>query len=121
MPGVVGVVGQTDRRVRTVEATMATFAVTTARGNTWDPGRGIREQQGWDAHADYADGLVERGVVIIGGPVESADEDVVGLLAIQAADADEIHAIFAKDPWVISGVLRVKEVRHWRLWLDSRR
>lgn len=99
---------------------MATFAVTTARGDNWDPRLGIREQRGWDAHADYADGLVERGVVIVGGPVESADEDVVGLLAMQAADADEIHAIFAKDPWVSSGVLRVDDVRPWLLWLDSR-
>jgi uncharacterized protein YciI len=98
---------------------MATFAVTTARGPSWDPDRDIRQQEGWQEHADYADGLVDHGVVILGGPVDGALGDVA-LLAMEAADAAAVKAIFNKDPWVISGVLQVREIRHWRLWLDSR-
>lgn len=98
---------------------MATFAVTTARGPAWDPRRDIRQQAEWDAHAAFADRLVESAVIVLGGPIDGpADE--VALLAMQAADPDEVRSIFSADPWVVSGILRVKEVRHWRLWLDSR-
>ncbi len=98
---------------------MATFAVTTARGTAWDPAKDIRRQAGWDEHAAYADKLVESGVIMLGGPIDGASEDVA-LLAMHATDADEVRSIFAADPWVVSGVLRVKDVQHWRLWLDSR-
>ncbi len=98
---------------------MATFAVTTARGPAWDPARDIRQQAEWDAHAAFADGLVDSGVIVLGGPIDGATDEVA-LLAMQAADADEVRSIFDADPWVVSEVLRIKDVRHWRLWLDSR-
>jgi uncharacterized protein len=100
---------------------MAVFAVTTAKGPNWDLARGIREQQGWDEHAAFADGLVDRGVVVLGGPISSDRDDDVGLLVVNAADEQEVRSIFSDDPWATNMVLRVKEVRPWTLWLDSRR
>jgi hypothetical protein len=54
---------------------MAVFAVTTAKGSSWDVGRPIREQQAWDEHGAFADRLVEQGVIILGGPISSDSED----------------------------------------------
>jgi hypothetical protein len=91
---------------------MALFAVTTAKGPNWRQDQGIRDQQGWEDHARFFDRLVEQGVVVLGGPIESHYQDEVGLLAVRAADES--------DPWATSGVLRVKDVRTWTIWLDGR-
>ncbi|HEX5401685.1 MAG TPA: hypothetical protein VFX16_05205 [Pseudonocardiaceae bacterium] len=66
------------------------------------------------------DALVEQDVVILGGSIASTDEAVVALLAVRAADEQELLALFADDPWASNGVLRIKDVRGWTLWLDSR-
>ena len=100
---------------------MATFAVTTAKGPGWDRTRGTREQAGWVEHAAYFDALVERGVVVLGGPIGSDDDEEVGLLLVEAANEGEVRAAFAADPWAKGGVLRIGSLRPWRLWLDGRR
>lgn len=99
---------------------MAVFAVTTAKGPNWVSSRGIREQASWDEHARFFDALVERGIVILGGPIATADDADVALLAVVAGNERELRALFAVDPWSSSGVLRIKDVREWTLWLDSR-
>jgi uncharacterized protein YciI len=96
------------------------FAVTTARGPNWLHDCGIREQPAWDEHARFFDGLVERGIVVLGGPIRSKGGDDVALLAVEAADEEELRSIFGDDPWATNGVLRIKEVRAWTLWLDGR-
>lgn len=100
---------------------MPVFAVTTAKGASWDHARGIREQAFWDEHAAFADGLVARGVVILGGPVGGGDDDDLALLAVEAADSGAALSVFDADPWTVHQVFRVKQVRPWTLWLDSRR
>ena len=67
------------------------FAVTTGKGSNWDHARGNREQPFWDQHAAFADGLVERGVIILGGPIGGGEE-----------------------------VFRIKRVQPWTIWLDGR-
>lgn len=99
---------------------MAVFAVTTAKGPNWVSSRDIREQPGWDEHAHFFDELVEQGVVILGGPIASADEADIALLAVTAADERTLRSVFDGDPWASSGTLLVKEVREWKLWLDGR-
>jgi hypothetical protein len=47
---------------------MATFAVRLVHGPGWDPSRQIRDQDGWDEHAAFMDGLVDDGFIILGGP-----------------------------------------------------
>ena len=99
---------------------MPVFAVSTAKGPDWDYARGPREQRFWEEHADFADQLVESGVILIGGPIASDDEEDIALLAVEAPDEDAARAIFDADPWTAHGVFRVKDVRAWSLWLDGR-
>lgn len=99
---------------------MAVFAVTTAKGTNWDRSRGIREQPFWDQHAAFSDELVERGVIILGGPIGSDNDDDVALLAVEADDENALRSIFSADPWTKHRVFRLKEVRSWTLWLDGR-
>jgi uncharacterized protein YciI len=96
------------------------FAVTTAKGPNWSHACGIREQSAWDEHARFFEGLLARGIVVLGGPISSNGGDDVALLAVEAADEDELRSTFGDDPWATNGVLLIKEVRAWTLWLDGR-
>ena len=73
---------------------MPVFAVTTAKGPHWDEARPLREQPHWDEHAAFADALVRRGVIILGGPVASDDPGDIALLAVEAADEQAVTAAF---------------------------
>ena len=42
---------------------MANFAVRLVHGPNWDQGRPIREQDGWDEHAAFMDGLLQVGPI----------------------------------------------------------
>jgi uncharacterized protein YciI len=95
------------------------FAITTMRGPRWESGRGPREQRLWAEHAAFADGLVTSGVVLLGGPVQDPDERVVALIAVEATDEAAVHSVFAGDPWITAGILELKEVRGWTVWLDG--
>jgi uncharacterized protein YciI len=99
---------------------MPVFAVTTAKDVNWDRDRGIRQQPYFDQHAVFADGLVDQGVIIFGGPVASDDEDDIALLAVAAPDEAALRAIFDADPWTVHQVFRIKAVRAWAIWLDGR-
>ena len=97
--------------------TMAIFALTTDHGPHWDPGRGIREQEAWSAHAAFMDGLVDEGFVILGGPL--ADEHRVAHV-VEAASEDAVRATFARDPWSETH-LRIDTIDPWTIRLDGRR
>src|ERR1700728_4546180 len=96
------------------------FVVTTAKGPKWLHDSGVRQQPGWGEHAQFFDGLVERGVVVLGGPISSDDDDDVALLVVDAEDEEGLRSILGEDPWATTEVLRLKEVRSWTLWLDGR-
>lgn len=99
---------------------MPVFAVTTVKGVNWDHARDIREQAFWDEHAAFADQLVARGFVILGGPIGSGADDDIALLAVEAADESAVYAVFDADPWRVHQVFRIKSVWPWTLWLDGR-
>lgn len=99
---------------------MPVFAVTTARGANWDHARDIREQPFWEQHAAFSNGLVDRGVIIIGGPIASDNGEDIALLAVEAPDEGTLRSIFDADPWAVHQVFRIREVRAWKLWLDGR-
>jgi hypothetical protein len=75
---------------------MATFAVTLVHGSSWDTSRPIRQQQAWDQHASFMDGLVDDGFIIIGGPLGDGGQT---LHLVQAESQDQIKARLAEDPW----------------------
>jgi uncharacterized protein YciI len=96
---------------------VANFAVRLVHGRGWDPSRRIRDQEGWDKHAAFMDGLVDDGFIILGGPVGDGEQT---LHVVEAADEDEIRARLAGDPWASAGLLRIGTMEPWALWLDSR-
>jgi uncharacterized protein YciI len=91
------------------------FLVEQAKGPAWDHSRGRREQSGWKEHAAFMDGLVERGFVVLGGPIGEGDGENV-LLVVDAPDEDAVRAGFAEDPW-LDGMLEIVSVRPWQTWL----
>ena len=96
---------------------MAFFALTEVCGPAWDPSRARRQQDGWDVHAAFMDGLVEDRFVILGGPVGNGDRV---LLLVEAEDEQEIERRLAADPW-LPGVLRIESIEPWSLWLGAPR
>jgi uncharacterized protein YciI len=96
---------------------MTHFLCMLVHGPAWDGTRGIREQDGWVAHASFTDDLVDEGLIVVGGPV--ADGDYTAHL-VEAADEDQIRARLAEDPWSSDGHLLVGLLEPWSLWLDGR-
>jgi hypothetical protein len=91
------------------------YLVRMARGPAWDHARRRREQDGWDAHAAFMDGLVDEGLIVLGGPVESED----GEHTVHVVDAESEAAIrsrLAEDPWA-DDMLTIESVEPWFVWL----
>ena len=84
-------------------------------GPTWRSGS-VREQPGWDEHADFVDALVERGIFVMGGPFA----DNSGSLTIwEGVDEVEARAIVADDPFLHNGVFVLEDVRAWDVFVDE--
>jgi hypothetical protein len=95
---------------------MAFFVVLRRAGPAWDPSLPLEQQSGWDEHAVFMDGLVDAGVVLLGGPL--ADERRV-VLAVEADSEASVRSTLARDPW--SGThLVVDSVDVWTIRLDGR-
>jgi uncharacterized protein YciI len=96
---------------------MTTFLVIRLRsGPDYDPQRPLEEQSGWAEHAAFMDGLVDDGVVVLGGPL--ADEHRVALV-IEADDEQAVNATLDRDPWTGSHVV-TDAVEPWTIRLDGR-
>ncbi len=54
--------------------------------------------------------------VVLGGPLGDTDDF---LLIVDAADANEINATLARDPWTQSGMLKVKDIQPWTILLEA--
>jgi len=93
------------------------FAVVRERGPGWDPARPMREQDGWDAHAAFMDGLAEQGFVVLGGPVGAGERRF--LFAMRAADEAAIRARLDEDPWTPPGTIVVASVEPWTVLLGD--
>ena len=95
---------------------MTFYVVLRRTGPRWDPDRAVEQQEGWDEHAAFMDGLVAAGFVVLGGPL--ADEQRV-VLAVEAAGEDEVRTTLGRDPW--SGThLVLSSVDRWTIRLDGR-
>jgi hypothetical protein len=92
-----------------------TFAVVQHRHGYYDFDRDLREQDGFAEHAAFMDALTADGFVRLGGPL--ADGRRV-LLIVEAADAAEVEARFAPDPWIPSH-LRIASIDPWEILLRA--
>jgi uncharacterized protein YciI len=77
----------------------------------------MEEQSQWAAHAAYMDELVERGFIVLGGPL--ADDHRV-VHAFEAESEDAVRAALADDPWSETH-LRIDTIEPWTIRLDARR
>jgi hypothetical protein len=94
------------------------FVVTRERTENWDWGRSMREQDLWDEHATFMDDLVDRGIIVLGGPLE---EGKYVLHICNVAAKENIEPLLADDPWTANGLLRTIKVERWEVLLDPRR
>ena len=92
------------------------FLVTRAPGPRWDPARDRREQEGWAEHATFMDYLANRGLVVLGGPVDGTDD---ALVLFDAPDEATVRAILADDPWT-GTILEIASIVPWTIWVDGR-
>ena len=97
---------------------MALYVVRLARGGPWDWSRGLREQDGWDGHARFMDGLVEAGFLLLGGPLEGERET---LHIVEADSEAAVRERLAEDPWAANGMLRPVAIERWTVLLDGLR
>jgi hypothetical protein len=94
---------------------MAYFVVTREPGPSWDRSRPMREQDGWDAHARFMDGLVNDGFVLLGGPV---GERMRFLHIVVAETEREVKTRLAGDPWTPTERLRTASIEPWEVLLE---
>jgi uncharacterized protein YciI len=91
------------------------FVLTRERGPSWDSSRGMREQDAWDAHAAFMEGLAEEGFIFLGGPL--GDDRV--LHVVVADSAQDVYDRLAADPWEPMGLLRNVSVERWKILLGT--
>jgi uncharacterized protein len=94
---------------------MTHFLVKRAHGPSWDTTRLRREQLGWDGHAAFMDELVDKRVIVLGGPVGEGDGHSA-LLVIEANDDAEVRALLAPDPWG-EDMLATESIEPWSIFL----
>jgi uncharacterized protein YciI len=101
--------------VARVSAVAGYYLVRRTKGPKWDHARGRREQDRWDEHAAFMDGLVDEGVIVLGGPVGGPEGD--DTMAVMEAETEEaIRARLAQDPWG-EEMLVTRSIEPWTVWL----
>ncbi len=93
-----------------------TFVVLSKAGAKRDLSKGSREQQFWDEHATFIDGLVDEGFIMMGGPFD----DGGALLIVRADDEQEARGKMAGDPWYAQDILALDTVKRWDIFIDER-
>ena len=96
------------------EATRELYLVRVERGGPWDWSRDMREQEKWREHADFMNGLVDDGFILLGGPLAGDRE---AFHVVDAPSERELRARFAQDPWAQNGMLTVTSVECWTILL----
>jgi uncharacterized protein YciI len=91
------------------------FLVYERHGGPWDWSKGMREQDLWDEHARFMEGLVDGGFVVLGGPLDETDV----LLVVDSENEESIRQRFVSDPWIENGMLEITEIRPWTVLLEG--
>jgi len=94
---------------------MARWVVRVKRGGPWDFSKDMREQDGWDGHAAYMDGIFEDGFLLLAGPLEGDKET---LWVVNADSEDEIRERMKQDPWAPNGMLTPVRIERWDIVMD---
>jgi uncharacterized protein YciI len=84
-------------------------------GPQFDPALPLEEQSGWPAHAAYMTSLVERGHIVLGGPLPNGRV----AHAMEAESEEDLRALWRLDPWFESHLI-LESVEPWEIRLDGR-
>ena len=76
----------------------------------------MREQERWDDHAAFMDGLAEAGFIVLGGPLGDRSRF---MHVVDAESEEEVEARFAADPWAPMDMLRTASVERWEILLGK--
>jgi uncharacterized protein YciI len=90
------------------------YLVRVERGGPWDWSKDMREQELWQEHAQFMNGLVDDGLILLGGPLENGRETVH---VVDAPSEEVLRSRFAEDPWAQNGMLTVKSIERWTILL----
>jgi len=96
---------------------MELYAVRQRRGGPWDWTRGLREQERFEEHGRFMEGLVDEGFIVLGGPL-AGDREV--LLVVDAPDDQAVRSRLAEDPWIKNGMLTLERIERWTILLGAR-
>jgi len=91
------------------------FLVRVERGGPWDWSKDMREQELWHEHAQFMNGLVDDGLILLGGPVEGGRD---AFHVVDAPSEEALRSRFAEDPWSANGMLTVTSVERWTILLS---
>jgi uncharacterized protein YciI len=94
---------------------MARWVIRVQRGGPWDWSRGMREQDGWDEHAAYMDGIFDEGWLLLAGPLEG---DRHTMWVVEAESEEEIRRRMQEDPWSKNGMLAPVSIERWDIVMD---
>ena len=86
-------------------------------GPEYEHSKPLEEQSGWLDHAEFMDGLVDDGFIVLGGVL---GDEVRTAHAVEAPSEDEVRERFAQDPWSGSHLV-VDSIDRWTIRLDPRR
>ena len=84
-------------------------------GPQWQEGVPFREQPGVGEHVGYMRGLLDQGLILMGGPFL---DDSGGMMVARTTDPDEARRIAHDDPSVKNGLLLVT-VRPWMVPMSA--
>ena len=85
-------------------------------GPEWDRSKPLEQQTGWPAHAEFMDGLVGAGLIVVGGPL---GDELRVVHVIEAESEQEVRDTLALDPWAGSHLV-VASVEPMTIRLDAR-
>ena len=75
----------------------------------------MREQDAWDEHAAFMEGLAEEGFIFLGGPLGEHQ-----VMHVVVADSEQqIVERLAADPWEPMGLLRNVSIERWHILLRA--
>jgi hypothetical protein len=83
-------------------------------GPEYDHSRPLEEQSGWLEHAAFMDGLVEDGVIVLGGVL---GDEVRTAHAVEAVSEEAVRETLDRDPWSGSHLV-VDSIDPWTIRLQ---
>jgi uncharacterized protein YciI len=94
------------------------FVAISSAGPNRDFSKGTREQPFWDEHAKFIDQLVDKGFILMGGPLE---DEGGALLILNAQGENEVREKLKNDPRTTHGILKLESVKRWQIFIDQKK